>query len=487
MAALALALISALCRGASVECTGLALYPLASPPHSFPPDFSSYGGFTAGGEFVASYQVLYGDGTVPHALVWQSDGTPVDLNPAGLASSVAYATDGTQQVGYASKQITAGFHATLWNGSSASAVDLHPTGLTGVDQSVAYGLSATQQVGRGYSDLGSANPIGHALLWNGSAASVVDLNPTSLPGITTSLASATDGSHQVGWGWPSPTSRTPHALMWGGTAASAVDLNPNGIMSSMALGVGGDQQVGQGFTTSGRSVALVWTGSVSSALDLANDATAVATNGKQQVGYGSAAGTGNAVHALLWAGTANSMIDLENFLPSPFGSSWAASIDSAGDVFGWAGRPGGLYAVEWLPHPVLAGDANLDGTVGFDDLEALARHYGQAGGWVQGDFDQDGTVDFNDLVILARHYGQSLTSSQVASFDPSFRADVEEAFADVPEPTIPPIIALAGLLTLRRRGAPLLACRTQHSAKKLDQRGRALLSILPTGYSPSTR
>lgn len=40
----------------------------------------------------------------------------------------------------------------------------------------------------------------HAMLWNGTAGSAVDLNPTDVSGITTSYAYATDGSQQVGCG-----------------------------------------------------------------------------------------------------------------------------------------------------------------------------------------------------------------------------------------------------------------------------------------------
>ena len=441
-----------LTAASAAQYTGIALYPLTAPgggPTGPPGVNPSTSGGTAGGQTVGGYQVPLGDTLISHAILWQTDGTPVDLNRAEDESSVAYATDGARQVGYGSAGVSGGFHALLWNGGPGSVTDLHPSNLSGIDQSVAYGLSATQQVGQGYSNLGSPNPVGHALLWNGSAASVVDLNPTNLPGVTSSLASATDGTHQVGWS--SPGTQAHYALLWNGTAASAVDLNPGGFVTSMAFGVGGNQQVGMGLTASGGGGALLWTGTAGSAVLLGGGA-AYGTNGKQQVGAGST-GTGpsSAVHAMLWSGTASSMIDLNSFLPPAFQSSWAVSIDSVGDVFGFAGRPGGFYAVEWVPHPVLPGDANLDGTVGFDDLIALERHYGQTAGWAQGDFDQDGKTDFNDLVILARHYGQTLTGSQLASLDPSFRADVQEAFAQVPEPGMLPIIALAALLMPRRR------------------------------------
>jgi hypothetical protein len=58
----------------------------------------------------------------------------------------------------------------------------------------------------------------------------------------------------------------------------------------------------------------------------------------------------------------------------------------------------------------LAGDANHDATVDFNDLVRLAQNYNTAGGrtFDQGDFNYDGNVDFNDLVILAQRYNTNL-------------------------------------------------------------------------------
>lgn len=65
---------------------------------------------------------------------------------------------------------------------------------------------------------------------------------------------------------------------------------------------------------------------------------------------------------------------------------------------------------------VLAGDANHDHLVGFQDLVVLAQNYNQTGrDFSHGNFDYstDGTVDFNDLVILAQRYNLAL--SQLAA------------------------------------------------------------------------
>jgi hypothetical protein len=89
----------------------------------------------------------------------------------------------------------------------------------------------------------------------------------------------------------------------------------------------------------------------------------------------------------------------------------------AGDVANAAGVP----AVEGVSFDffALAGDANHDRSVDFNDLVALAQHYNAAGTFVEGDYNYDGTVDFNDLVILAQRYNTTLPPPPVASPAPA--------------------------------------------------------------------
>jgi len=94
----------------------------------------------------------------------------VDLNPAGFLSSNAIATNGVQQVGVANATASnTGYHAFLWSGTAASAVNLNPAGF-GVSQ--AYGTNGLLQVGYG---LGNAVSGEQALVWSGTATSFTDL------------------------------------------------------------------------------------------------------------------------------------------------------------------------------------------------------------------------------------------------------------------------------------------------------------------------
>lgn len=349
-----------------------------------------------------------------------------------LRASIAYGVSGTQTVGSTASTSDGQSHATLWTSfSPSSAVDLNP-GKGYV--SVAYGVSGNQQVG--------VVDGGVASLWTGSAASWVNLGSGQALGVW-------DGT-QVGWAGPF------HAALWQGTAASMVDLNPPGFMTSEATGISHGEIVGSA-SSMNFTHALLWTGSsASSAVDLNGvnlSSAALATNGVQQVGYVSNQVPPNGghpmdQHAVVWTGTAASI----QALPIPpryrLPNLVATAIDSDGDIVG------NEASVMWIPRRV-PGDANFDGTVDFSDLLIVARNYGRSGdvGFVNGDFDMDGSVGFDDLIILARNYGGSApTASQLAQFDPVFRADVEAAFADVPEPSLALwFAAAAGLLVRQHR------------------------------------
>lgn len=245
--------------------------------------------------------------------------TAINLHPHGFTKSYALGVSGGQQVGVG--VTSEGFnHALLWRGSAASVVDLTPSRWRAEVHAVCGG----QQVG--YGDGPGTAGGAHALLWRGSAASVVDLNPKRFEG---SAALGTSGMQQVGDG-------LGHALLWAESAGSVVDLHPRGFTQSFALGVSGGEQVGYGSgqSTGERHHALLWHGGAASVVDLNprgfSSSEAHGISGAQQVGYGSfGLITEEQHHALLWYGSATTVVDLN---PPRFWESYAYATNGAEQV-----------------------------------------------------------------------------------------------------------------------------------------------------------
>ncbi len=95
-------------------------------------------------------------------------------------------------------------------------------------------------------------------------------------------------------------------------------------------------------------------------------------------------------------------------------------------------------SVEFVNYLALAGDADGDLQVQFNDFVTLSENFGDRGGWTDGDFDGDGVVQFSDFVLLSEHFGQSVSPVSAAA---------------VPEPATLPLAAAAllALPLLRRR------------------------------------
>ena len=365
--------ITRLAEGAAGYSNSL-LYPVLPAGFVFQTETGSSGNQTVGYTDVNNAG-KYG------AILWSGpSGNPINITPGSFGNTFGLATNGSQQVGNAFITSTAvstfetavsmitsvsglasstapASHAILWSGTAASAVDLAPTNLVALVNSVAYGISnnGSQQVGYG----SGVTPGNHALLWTGSAGSAIDLSPSNLTGFLDSTAYATDGIHQVGSGDGTGTGGNAHALLWSGAANTAVDLNPTlltGITSSTAKGVSGNQEVGfgSGTGTNGANHAFLWLGTADSAIDLnptnlgtVTSSQAIATNGSKQVGSDG--------HALVWSGSAASAVDLQLLLPAAgtWTSSSATNIDAVGNIFGIAtGTFNGVtgpFAVEWSP------------------------------------------------------------------------------------------------------------------------------------------
>jgi hypothetical protein len=175
------------------------------------------------------------------------------------------------------------------------------------------------------------------------------------------------------------------------------------------------------------------------------------------VDVGGAAALGGALDVMLTNG----------FVPQPMDSFDVVRFATASDSFdAYTGLdiPGQL-ALAPLPESdrfrlvaTLPGDANVDGSVNFNDLAALAQNYNNTDGqrlWPHGDFTYDGNVDFNDLAALAQNYNVS-TVPTPGMFSPAFDAQWQGALeqaAIVPEPATLLLFAGAGLLVPGRRRA----------------------------------
>ncbi len=100
-----------------------------------------------------------------------------------------------------------------------------------------------------------------------------------------------------------------------------------------------------------------------------------------------------------------------------------------------------LLPSDSAPAAMLAGDADGDGAVTFNDAWILLSNYPTETGatWEQGDFDGDGDVDAEDAAILKQNYPSELPPR------------LEQAVSNLPEPCSLMVLSVGGLLALRRR------------------------------------
>lgn len=254
--------------------------------------------------------------------------TFVTLAPAGTTNSYGTSAAGSLQGGYA--QVGTQYHAGIWNGTAASWIDLHPAGPT---VSQVLGMSPNAQVGYTY----NGNP--HAALWTGSAGTWVDLNP---PLTVSSAIYATTGTLHVG---RYHVGIVDHACVWSGSSNIVVDLNPNTIAaSSYAFAISGTQIVGRlNLITPVTTHAALWN-TAGPFVDLnpagAASSDAFGVQGGQQVGH---VAVGGQAHAALWHGSAGSWVDLN----PPLVSSRAQAVHGGWQV-GYTTTAGGVrHAAVW--------------------------------------------------------------------------------------------------------------------------------------------
>jgi hypothetical protein len=285
------------------------------------------------------------------AQMWGAADEVIDLHPVGYDFSEGYGLGKNTQVGVGG--LSNRRHALLWRGSADSVIDLHSSQFL---RTAAFDTNGEQQVGNGQVPVPGTFSQTHALLWSGTAQSVVDLNPA---GFFYSVAGAISSTHQFGYG-ENPSIREYHALMWTGSPESAVDLNPSGFIDSLITGASESSQVGSGTgpITNEHTHALLWVGVSAEVVDLHpagfNSSGASGVSNLYQVGAVSGGKTPNS-HAAVWQGSSGSFIDLHDFLsrmPLNFVDSYASDVDDSGVVVGRGETPDGRsYALRWIPVP----------------------------------------------------------------------------------------------------------------------------------------
>jgi hypothetical protein len=115
-----------------------------------------------------------------------------------------------------------------------------------------------------------------------------------------------------------------------------------------------------------------------------------------------------------WSGSAGITSSLAAANPDKYSLAYASGSDGSAQDAGINVAPGRV-----LVKPVLAGDANMDGTVDFFDIsQVLGYKYntGQQASYTDGDLNYDGVVNFFDLaVILSGNYNTGETFNAAAA------------------------------------------------------------------------
>ncbi|MFT3683870.1 MAG: hypothetical protein QM783_02900 [Phycisphaerales bacterium] len=234
-----------------------------------------------------------------------ADWTVINLHPTGLANSEAHAIYGAQQVGVTGTSQG----ALLWTGSAGSVVKLDGTTAVGVANGVWDGRQGgSVSVGTG------VNRRTHAAIWSGTQASMVDLHPGASVAVH-SMIMAMDGTQQVGSflsaasGGGGATFSTGVPCLWNGTAGSFVDLTPAGYTTGEARGCFGGQQVGATFDN-GLGTACMWYGTAESFVNLQPEealfSAAQCTDGVHQYGVIGILEPITGLFPVRWSGTAES-------------------------------------------------------------------------------------------------------------------------------------------------------------------------------------
>jgi autotransporter-associated beta strand protein len=125
--------------------------------------------------------------------------------------------------------------------------------------------------------------------------------------------------------------------------------------------------------------------------------------------------------------------------------------------FADAGNPANLSAGTIEIKYTLLGDANLDGVVNAVDFGILAANFNKGvTGWDNGDFNYDNVVSAIDFGELASNFNKGASGTSIglpAYDDPAILAFAQAngLLAEVPEPSSVVLLAVGGVVALRRK------------------------------------
>lgn len=163
-----------------------------------------------------------------HAVLWNSGSTiGIDLNN-GAQATVAVGCEGSEQVGYGGSMNSSGElvqpKAMMWFGNRNNFVWLHPNGYV---SSQAVAVAGGLQVGHAEIQFQTGRSISfnsRAVMWSGSAASMVTLAPPAGSIFNYFATGISSNGMIAGYGVDTANNQR-HALYWASASAPVVDLN----------------------------------------------------------------------------------------------------------------------------------------------------------------------------------------------------------------------------------------------------------------------
>ena len=134
-------------------------------------------------------------------------------------------------------------------------------------------------------------------------------------------------------------------------------------------------------------------------LDYTSSSPSVAVAAWLASGYAAGTWTGGGIRSSTAAADVTKLRGVgSNEASTALGLSGAATTTYLGET---------VDATTLLVRSTLAGDADLNGAVNFNDFLVLQNNFGQAGGtYAQADFNYDGVNDFNDFLMLQNAFNQ---------------------------------------------------------------------------------